>query len=243
MEETTSTPTIRRSKGQLVPAIESPTYDPVLNLKREASLAGAVEVPSFRVWRSTDSVVLGKFLEPDREVNLSFAAERGVPVLRRTSGGGAVYHDLGNINYSIYLPGDRTQGFSIEKSLWLLSFPVTELLDTLGVEWSWDPPNNIYVGGAKISGSAQARSRGRLLHHGTLLVSTNLDKMHKLLKPGGRSRIAPVVNLSEVVPGMTPEGATVILADILETYDLRYIAREECPPLSERDNRETGQVF
>ncbi len=97
----------------------------------------------------------------------------------------------------------------------LLSFPVTELLDSLGIGWSWEPPNNIYVQGAKISGSAQARSGGRLLHHGTLLVSTDLEKMRRLLKPGGRSRIAPVVNLSELASGITPGDAAVMLADIM----------------------------
>lgn len=200
----------------LVPAIESPTHDPVINLDRETSLLRSAEAPSFRVWRSSDSVVLGRFLAPDREVYLSFAAELGIPVLRRTSGGGAVFHDLGNINYSIYLLGGRMPGLSIEESLRLLSFPVTVLLDALGVDWSWEPPNNIYAQGAKISGSAQARSKGRLLHHGTLLVRTDLERMQQLLRPGGKSRIAPVVNLSEIVSGITVEQVDEAICEILQ---------------------------
>jgi lipoate-protein ligase A len=134
-----------------------------------------------------------------------------VPVLRRPSGGGAVFHDLGNINYSIYLPQGRAAGFSIEESLRTLSFPVTDLLDSLGVPWSWVPPNNVYVLGRKISGSAQARSGGHLLHHGTLLVSADLERMRQLLKPGGRSRVAPVVNLSELVRNITVKEAERLL--------------------------------
>ena len=132
-------------------------------------------------------------------------------MLRRPSGGGAVFHDLGNINYSIYLPHGCVTGFSIEESLQALSFPVTEVLDLLAVPWSWEPPNNVYVGGRKISGSAQARSGGRLLHHGTLLVGTDLSKMGLLLKEGGRSRTAPVTNLKEWATGIDPAEAADLL--------------------------------
>ncbi len=119
------------------------------------------------------------------------------------------------MNYSIYFPGGYAPSLGIGESLRLLSFPVTRFLDSLGVTWSWVPPNNIFVRGAKVSGSAQARSKGRLLHHGTLLVNVNLDRMRWLLKPGGRSRTAPVVNLSEILPGVTPEYAAERLSDIL----------------------------
>lgn len=189
----------------LLPVKDSTTHDPALNLEREARYMTKVQVPSFRVWRSTDSVVLGRFLEPALEVHTAVAAELGVPVLRRPSGGGAVFHDLGNVNYSIYLPGGHAPGPGIEESLMALSFPVIEVLESTGVPWSWNPPNNIYVSGRKISGSAQARSGGRLLHHGTLLVSTDLERMRHLLKPGGRSHVAPVVNLSDVLDGITVE--------------------------------------
>lgn len=198
--------------GHLVPIVERPTFDPRLNMEREARYMKTVESPSFRVWRSMDSVVLGRFLEPGDEVHLELAAELGVQVLHRPSGGGAVFHDLGNINYSIYLPRGRAAGFGIEESLRALSFPVTNLLDSLDVPWSWEPPNNVYVFGRKISGSAQARSGGRLLHHGTLLVSTDLEKMSQLLKPGGRSRTAPVINLSEIMSSITVTRVTEILS-------------------------------
>lgn len=201
--------------GDLLPVVESVTLDPFLNLEREAVYMKTIAVPSFRVWRSTDSVVLGRFLEPEKEVHLGRARTLNVPVLRRPSGGGAVFHDPGNLNYSLYLPGSRMPGFGIEESLRALSFPVTEMLDALGVPWSWEPPNNVYALGRKISGSAQARSGGRLLHHGTLLVSADLEKMDQLLKPGGRSRTAPVVNLSEIVRGISAEDAAVMMSGVL----------------------------
>ena len=206
---------IMECHGWLRPVEDLPTFDPFLNLDREARYMKAVKLPSSRIWRSNDYVVLGRFLQPNAEVRLSRAADLGVPILRRPSGGGAVFHDLGNVNYSIYLPQGRMQGFSIEESLLALSFPITALLDSIGVPWSWEPPNNVYVLGRKISGSAQARSGGRLLHHGTLLVSTDLDRMCQLLKPGGRSRIAPVVNLSEIVSGIMVKQAEAMMARTL----------------------------
>ncbi|HEY5527396.1 MAG TPA: lipoate--protein ligase family protein [Candidatus Anoxymicrobiaceae bacterium] len=191
------------------------TFDPSLNLEREAVYLKGCTLPSFRVWRSTDSVVLGRFLEPGNEVRLDRARELNVPVLRRTTGGGAVFHDLGNINYSIYLPIGCIATFNIEESLRALSFPVTDTLDLLGVPWSWEPPNNVYVGGRKISGSAQARSGGRLLHHGTLLVDTDLNRMSLLLKEGGRSCVAPVTNLKEWAPGIDAGQAADLLLKVV----------------------------
>ena len=115
----------------LVPVIEPVTFDPTINLDRETRYLEGVENPSFRVWRSTDSIVLGRFLNAEDEVRLARAEELGVPVLHRPSGGGAVFHDLGNVNYSIYLPRGIVPASSIEESLRELSFPVTNLLDSL----------------------------------------------------------------------------------------------------------------
>lgn len=201
--------------GSLLPVLESPTYDPALNLDIETGCFETAEAPAFRVWRSTDSVVLGRFLDPEEEVHMERATKLGVPVLHRPSGGGAVFHDLGNVNYSIYLPAGSAPSFRIEESLRALSFPIIEVLESYGVPWSWKPPNNIYVAGAKISGSAQARSGGRMLHHGTLLVSTDLDNMRHLLKSGGRSSIAPVTNLADIVSGINIGEVEMRLVSIL----------------------------
>lgn len=189
---------------------EEATFDPRENLEREYLYWKTLEVPSGRVWRNEACVVLGRFLEAKEETYPERADELGIPLIHRCSGGGAVFHDLGNINYSIYLQ-DEAIGLRAEDSLRLLSFPVTELLETLGVPWQWVPPNNIYVQGKKVSGSAQARSSGRLLHHGTLLVDCDLAVMQRLLKPSGKSRVAPVINLKEVLPGINQKEVESIL--------------------------------
>ena len=192
---------------------EEATLDPALNLERDAAYWREWEGNLARVWRNDRCVVLGRFLKAEEEVYLDRAEDLGVPVLKRASGGGAVYHDPGNLNYSLYLDLGGLAPGGIAESLRRLSFPVTALLSGLGIPWEWVPPNNVFVEGRKISGSAQARSRGRLLHHGTLLVSCDLETMRTLLKPGGRSRHAPVINLCEVLPGMEVEKAAALLAE------------------------------
>lgn len=194
---------------------ETETFDPKENLCREALYLSSTTAPSGRVWRNSECVVLGRFLRAEDEVHVERASADGVPVLKRTSGGGAVFHDLGNINYSIYLPSSEYTGFGIEESQRLLSYPVISVLEHLMLPWEWVLPNSIYVDGRKVSGSAQARSRGRILHHGTLLVCCDLEEMAYLLKRGGRSRMAEVANLGEFVPGMGVRDAEGLLRDSL----------------------------
>ncbi len=193
---------------------ENRTFNPGENLRREELYFKSITSPAARVWINGPCVVLGRFLRAEDEVHIARAASLGIPILHRPSGGGAVFHDLGNINYSLFLPS-YGKALRIEDSLRSLSYPVIRLLDTLGILWEWVPPNNIYVDGKKISGSAQARRGGRLLHHGTLLVDSDLDLMRSLLKPGGRSQIAPVINLSHLSPEMTTEKARAALEIVL----------------------------
>lgn len=199
---------------------DKPTLNPEENLERERRYWKTLSSPSARVWVNDSCVVLGRFLRAEDEVHTTKAAEMGIPVLWRTSGGGAVFHDAGNVNYSLYIPYYGT-ALRIEESLRLLSYPVASLLDSLGIPWEWFPPNNIYVLGKKISGSAQARCRGRLLHHGTLLVECDLEAMRSLLKPGGRSRHAPTVNLAELRPEITAVRARAALEEILSRNTLK----------------------
>jgi lipoate---protein ligase len=194
---------------------ETPTLDPRENLRREERYWKTATVPAARVWRNRDCVVLGRFLAAEEEVRLERAAACSIPVLKRTSGGGAVFHDEGNLNYSLYLPEGFKPSWNVEDSLARLSSPVRDLLDSLDLPWTWVAPNNLYVNGRKISGSAQARSRGRILHHGTMLVSCDLDLMADLLKPGGRSRTAPVTNLAEERPGLDVTEVAARLREIL----------------------------
>lgn len=182
---------------------EIPTCDPWVNLARDESLlTGDTALPAHRLWVNSDCVVLGRHLVPEEEVYLGYAYEIGIPILRRITGGGAVFHDLGVLNYSIACEAGSA-GWNFAESLRFLSSPLLRTLEALGLDWSWKGENNIYVRDLKVSGSAQARRGGRVLHHGSVLVVADMDRMHRVLRPGGRSHYAPVANLSDFVPGIT----------------------------------------
>ncbi len=153
----------------------------------------------FLLWRNAPCVVAGRYQNICAEVKVSSLRRAGIPVLRRASGGGTVYHDLGNLNYSLMLP---QQGMDYERCL----RPVIGALNALGVPAERNRSCDIAIDGRKISGSAQWASHGRLLHHGTLLFCADLHALdaittrHKsdsFASKGTPSAICPVTNIRD----------------------------------------------
>lgn len=123
------------------------------------------------------SVILGRNQNPLEEINLGFAYRKNIPVLRRISGGGTVFHHPGNLNFSFITDykADRLHNFRF------FNEPVVRLLRQLGVPAEMNDRNDILADGRKISGSAQFSSRGRMISHGTLLFDAPLDQLDELL--------------------------------------------------------------
>jgi len=138
---------------------------------------------TLRFWRSTRAVVVGYSQNIEAEVNLKVCEREGIQVVRRFTGGGAVYHDLGNINYTLVLDIDHRLicGLDIAGSYEVLCSGVIGGLRQIGVSARFSPPSDIFVGTKKISGSAQSRKRGVVLHHGTLLVDSDLNTLARAL--------------------------------------------------------------
>lgn len=131
----------------------------------------------FMLWQNEPTIVIGRFQNTLAQINAPYVKERGIHVVRRNSGGGAVYHDLGNINYSFITPGDSTD-FNFD----MLAAPMVGVLRRLGIDAECSGRNDITVGGRKISGGAQFRSGGVILHHGTLLFNSDLDVLSEALQ-------------------------------------------------------------
>lgn len=123
------------------------------------------------------SVIIGKHQNTIEEINAEYVREHGIQVVRRLSGGGAVYHDLGNLNFS-FITKDDGESFSNFRKF---TQPVVEALHALGVKAELTGRNDIQVGEQKISGNAQFATRGRMFSHGTLMFNLNLDDVQNSL--------------------------------------------------------------
>lgn len=131
------------------------------------------------LWRDGPCIVVGKHQNIFEEIDCRKIEKKGVDAARRTSGGGAVFHDKGNLNYSFIM--DRGQS-TLEGYDQFIN-PVVNILRGLGAPVSKRNACDIAVGDKKVSGSAQAVKKDRILHHGTLLFDADLDLLHELLKP------------------------------------------------------------
>ena len=158
------------------------------------------------LWQSGNAVIIGKNQNPWRECNLRRLAEEKGVLARRLSGGGAVFHDEGNLNYAFILPRAR---YDSCRQLCV----VIKALASLGIHAQVSGKNSLAVDGLKVSGNAFCFRRASAMHHGTLLVSTDLARMDRYLCRAPltlRTRAissvpARVTNLSTVAPGVTVE--------------------------------------
>lgn len=166
---------------------ENHETDPAYNLAFEEYICG-VGLDVFMLWRNSPSVIIGRFQDMESEVDMEFARAHRINVVRRNSGGGAVYHDLGNVNYSFILDDDR------RLTLEHFSRIIMDILSGMGVKGLDFRHNDILAGGLKISGGAQYHHDGRILHHGTLLFDSNLGIIPQVLRRSGKiTNIKPLL--------------------------------------------------
>lgn len=147
------------------------------------------------------SIIIGKNQNTIEEINTEYVEKNGIVVVRRLSGGGAVYHDLGNLNYSFITKDDGESFHNFKK----FTEPVISALGKLGVEAELSGRNDIVVAGRKISGNAQFSTRGRMFSHGTLMLDSEIEnvvsslkvKKDKIESKGIKSIRSRVANISE----------------------------------------------
>lgn len=154
--------------------------DPRLNLALEEYLLRHVQLdePLLLFYINEPSVIIGRHQNTIEEIDPDYIKDNGVHVIRRISGGGAVYHDLGNLNFS-FITSDKANLHNFAK----FTEPVISVLQQLGAPATLQGKSDIFVEGKKISGNAQYASTGRMFSHGTILFDTNLEHMLKALNP------------------------------------------------------------
>src|SRR5690606_8504069 len=127
----------------------------------------------FLFYINSPSIIVGKNQNALEEFNTSYADEKDIQVIRRLSGGGTVYHDLGNLNFSFITSYDGKNFHNYRTFVQ----PIVKALNKMGVPAELNSRNDIFVNGRKISGNAQFAQKGRMLSHGTLLLDANLDQV------------------------------------------------------------------
>lgn len=196
--------------------------DPALGLALEEAIItttrqGTEDV--LRIWVNRSCVIIGRSQSVASEVDLTRLRHLRIPVIRRISGGGAVYHYEGNLNLSLFLRDKNLLG-TIQRTYKVLGQTIVDALSRIGVDAQVEG-NTILVGGEKIAGAAQVRRGKGLLYHTTLLVSPSLVPIDNLLL-AMRGSYAPafvpshprsLTSLSQISPGITMERLVPLLND------------------------------
>ena len=160
--------------------IESDSKDPYFNLALEEYVFDRLprEESWFMLWQNANSIIIGKYQNALEEINQQYVDAHGIRVARRLSGGGAVYHDTGNLNFTFIVDQKNTSDFDFS----VFVVPVVEALRKLGVEAEFGGRNDILIGGRKISGNSQYVHRGRIMHHGCIMLESNLENVTDALR-------------------------------------------------------------
>ena len=175
--------------------------DPYFCLAAEEYLMKNFSEDIFMLWQSKNAVVVGKHQNLMAEINYPFVRKNNIALCRRISGGGTVFHDAGNVNFTFI----KNVKSPAEISFKMFTAPVVEALAKLGIEATTSGRNDLLIDGLKISGNAEHVYKNRVLHHGTLLFNSDLENLGQAIKvtpekyesKAVQSNRSPVANISQ----------------------------------------------
>lgn len=196
--------------------LQTKTYDPWWNLAVEEYLLDRVEQNEciLYLWQNQNTVVIGKNQNPWKECRTELLEKEGGKLARRLSGGGAVFHDLGNLNFTFIL---NRENYNLEKQVKV----ILSAVNSLGIAAEMSGRNDLTVEGRKFSGNAFCFRKNNAYHHGTILISADMSKLSRYLQvpqekmrsKGVESVRSRVVNLDQYVPGLTVNEVSKALID------------------------------
>ena len=158
--------------------IENTVTDPAFNMAAEEWLLTETLDEVFMLWRNEPCILIGRNQNTLSQIDERFVRERNIPVVRRMSGGGAVFNDLGNVNFTFIANGSADDGLDFQR----FTTPILEALRGMGVACSFEGRNDLLIDGKKFSGNAQHMHKNRILHHGTLLFSADMADLSGALR-------------------------------------------------------------
>ncbi|MBE6225317.1 MAG: lipoate--protein ligase [Bacteroidales bacterium] len=224
--------------------------DPYWNLAAEEYLLKSIDEPVFRLWRNSNSIIIGHYQNALAEINIQYIKDNGIKVVRRLTGGGAVFHDLGNLNFTFI--EERKPGEDTSAMFRRFTAPIIEALNSIGIRAYIEGRNDLLIDGKKFSGNAICIHKNRILQHGTLLFEASMDKLGAALKSrpekfigkAVQSNRSRVTNIKEhLLPG-NPYGITDITS--FEAFLSEFICNRypniERYTFSGEDNNAIGKL-
>ncbi len=230
------------AKKRTMLIIDSPSNNAYFNIATEEYLLNKYPKEElFLLYINAPSIIVGRFQNTLAEINLDYVTENQIKVVRRLTGGGAVYHDLGNLNFSFHTPlGD--EDFSDFSKF---TQPVVDLLNGLDVPAKLEGRNDLLVDGKKFSGNAKLARNGKMIQHGTILLNSEMQVLSEALKinplkfkdKAVKSARARVTNLIDYFPG----GITI---DKFKQLLIDQIIRENAEPsrIHELNPQEVAEI-
>ena len=226
--------------------IRSTSTDPYFNLALEEYVFQSLDpsFDSFMLWQNDNAIIIGKHQNTAEEINASFVKEHDIRVARRLSGGGAVYHDMGNLNFTFItaaVEGRETSAFRRARAdqsddkpgidFSVFCEPIIDALASLGVQAELSGRNDMTIDGKKFSGNAQYAQKGRVMHHGTLMFDSDLSVLtqalnvsrNKIESKGIKSIASRVTNIA---PYLTHPWTLNDFWKVLETHIDRLFTLE-----------------
>jgi lipoate---protein ligase len=152
--------------------------DPYFNLAADEYVMKNFTEDCFMLWRNEPSIIVGKHQNTLAEINLEYVRENNIKVVRRITGGGAVFHDLGNLNFTFIRNSEEGAQVDFRK----FTRPILDVLQTMGIDAKFEGRNDLTIEGKKFSGNAEHVWKNRTLHHGTLLFSAVITDLSAALK-------------------------------------------------------------
>jgi lipoate-protein ligase A len=183
--------------------------------------------PYVIIWQNEPAVIIGRNQNTLAEVNMKFVKEKGIHVVRRLSGGGAVYHDLGNLNFTFIVDGDK----GVVSNFEFFTRPVIKALHSLGVQAEFSGRNDITIDGKKFSGNAQYWSKNRLLNHGTILFNSDLAVVQEALNvKTDKLQAKGIKSVRSRVTNIYPYLKTPVTIEEFKEILLKFMQEEQTGP-------------
>ena len=220
-----------------------PETTPQFNIAAEEFLLKQFGGDAFTLWRNEPAIIVGKHQNTHAEINLDVVQAQQIPVVRRLSGGGAVFHDLGNICFTFV----KTKKTNEICDFTTFTKPIIEVLQKLGVKAEFSGRNDLTIDGKKFSGNAEATWNNRVLHHGTLLFSSKIADLSQALcvnadKFQDKSVKSVQSRVTNIEDHLLEKISVTEFMNLIETHILQDFPNAECREFSKDERQKIEEL-